>query len=312
MTAKASHSGLQWFSYIVGRTMAALMLALPWRTARAVARVMGEISYLLDRPARKKDALASLRRVFPSFDAAQARRTLRGVYRHLSESIIDSLNFVRFAPRRDLDELLDVVGLEKLKALPQGSGVVFVTGHFGHWEVMGAAAPLVGYPLWSVGRSSGNYYMDSFIKKLREATGQHVLEKKGALLPIIRILRRGENVAILIDQDARRDGIFVDFLGRPASTTATPARLAIRTGAPLAFVYTRRMGDLNRFRVVVKNVIRAEPTNDEEAEARRITQQLNRELEEVIREAPEEWFWLHRRWKTYPGKYDKPRGGAGD
>jgi len=302
--------GLQWFSYIVGRTTAALMLALPWRTARAVARLMGEISYLMDRPVRKKDALANLQRAFPSFDGRQARRTLRGVYRHLSESIIDSLNFVRIARFWGADELLEVVGLEKLKALPRDGGVIFVTGHFGHWEIMGVAAPLVGYPLWSVGRSMSNYYMDGFIKKLRETTGQHILDKKGALLPIIRLLRRGENIAILIDQDARRDGIFVDFLGRPASTTATPARLAIRTGAPLAFVYTRRMGERNRFQVVVKNIIHAQQTNDEDAEARRITQQLNHELEEVVRQAPEEWFWLHRRWKTYPGKYDRPRGGA--
>lgn len=303
MKARSKKPLRQWLSYVVGRILLALLLALPWRTARAGARILGEVGYLLDAPGRKRNALANLRRAFPSFDAAQARHTLRGAYRHLSESIVDTLNFVRFAGHWGPAELVEAAGFERLESLPRKAGVIFVTGHFGHWEVMGAASPLLGYPVWSVGRTMDNYYVNVFVKRFRETTGQRVLDKRGALRPIIRLLRRGENVAFLIDQDARRDGIFVDFLGRPASTTASPARLAIRTGAPLAFVYARRMGGQNRFRVVLKNVIVAQPAGDEDGEARRITQQLNRELEDVIRQAPEEWFWLHRRWKTYPGKY---------
>ncbi|MHC5034914.1 MAG: lysophospholipid acyltransferase family protein, partial [Planctomycetota bacterium] len=126
---------------------------------------------------------------------------------------------------------------------------------------------------------------------------------RGALRHIIRLLRRGESVGFLIDQDVRRDGIFVDFFGKPASTTPMPAKLAIRTGAPLVFVYARRVAGKNRFRLVLQEIFLPRHEDPAEVEIRNLTQQITSELEGTIRQAPEEWLWLHRRWKTYPGKY---------
>jgi KDO2-lipid IV(A) lauroyltransferase len=117
------------------------------------------------------------------------------------------------------------------------------------------------------------------------------------------LLKRGQNVGLLVDQDARKTGVFVDFFGRPASTTPTPARLAIYTGAPIAFVYARQVGRASRFRIVLADLIEPQQQGDPDAEVRRITQRLTSDLEREIRNAPEEWLWLHHRWKTYPGKY---------
>jgi KDO2-lipid IV(A) lauroyltransferase len=283
--------------------MQSLLQALPWSAGRAGARFLGDLAYVLDRARRRENALANLQRALPPLGRAEAKRVLKGVYRHLAESILDAANFARFAGRRGSDELFDAVGFEKLQAVPRDVGVIFVSGHFGHWELLGTALPLLGYPLWTVARPLRNPLVYRRVRRLREATGQRLLPKRGALRRIIRLLRRGENVGFLIDQDVRQDGIFVDFFGKPASTTPIPAKLAIRTGAPLAFVYARRVAGKNRFRLVLKDVFLARQADPAEAEVPGLTQELTSELEGTIRQAPEEWFWLHRRWKTYPGKY---------
>jgi KDO2-lipid IV(A) lauroyltransferase len=123
------------------------------------------------------------------------------------------------------------------------------------------------------------------------------------MLQALRALRAGRNLAFLIDQDARRDGIFVDFLGKPASTTASPARLAYATGAPIAFMYARRLGRQSRFQIVIADVIWPRQDAEETGEVFRMTQRMSRDLEEVVTKWPTEWMWMHRRWKTYPGKY---------
>lgn len=292
-----------WLMFVALRTVESFLRVLPWRTGRSVARLSGDLAYLLDRPQRKRNALANLMRAFPSLSRTEGKRTLRAVYGHVMESILDGLNFSRFAQHWDAADLLECVGFEKLDGLPRQTGVIFVTGHVGHWEVLGSASLLVGYPVWSMGRGLRHPLVDRYVRKLRESTGQRILPKRGALRSIIRLLRRGENVAFLIDQDARREGVFVDFFGRPASTTVSPARISIYTGAPIAFVYARRIGGQARFRVVLTDVVVPRRGNDARAEARRITQRLTRDLEEVVRQAPEQWLWLHRRWKTYPGKY---------
>jgi len=294
---------LAWILYACSRCIVAVLLALPWGAGRAAAGFVGDLAYLFDSRERRDEALANLQRAFPGRGKAWSRKVLRGVYRHMAVSVVDSLHFVRRARRRDPAELFEVIGFEKLRAVGDGRGVIFVTGHFGHWEVLGAASAFLGYPVWSMGRRLRNVYLDAYVQKMRQSTGQRILDKDGGLRSIIRLLRRGENVAILIDQDMRRDGIFVDFFGRPASTTAAPARLSMRTGAPVAFVYARLLPAQRRFRIVLKDVIPARTTGDSSANVRDVTQQLTSHLEELVRQSPEEWLWLHRRWKTFPGKY---------
>ena len=293
--------------YAYVRTLVAVMQALPWCVARSIAHAMAWGSWLLDRRDRKQEAAENLRLAFPDMSEQDARRTVRRVYYHLADSVLDWLKLAKLASRPDVKDLFDVVGREKLEELPPGQPLVFATGHFGDWEALGIAASLMGYPIWAVGRSFDNELIDAYVNSLRGATGGHVVSKHGATLQVFRILAEGTNVAILIDQDARRHGIFVDFFGRPASTTDLAARLCLRTGAPAAFVYAHRIPGQNRFRIVVADVVRPQPDEDPEAEVHRITQRLTWDLEEAVREMPEQWLWLHRRWKTQPGKYDTRR-----
>lgn len=292
-------------AYVAARTVAALLQALPPRTARGVARWMGEAAFRLDRASRRRRGLRNLRGAFPQLSEREARSVLRASYRHFFESIVDAWHWSRRAASAPVEELVEPVGFELLDSLPRDRGLIFCTGHFGHWEAAGAAMPLLGHRLWSVARGVDNPLLDRYMRKLRRMTGQRLIAKRGALRRLLRLLRKGEWVAFLIDQDARDEGVFVEFFGRPASTTPSPARLALKTGAPIVFGYGRRVPGTDRIRITLTDFIVPEPTDDVDAQVLRITQRLTRDLEDAVRQAPHEWLWRHRRWRTYPGKYDR-------
>jgi len=287
-------------TYLVARTSLAILQALPWSVARVVARYPADVTRLLDRRERKQMALANLRAAFPDLKEAEIRRILRNVYRHFSEAVVDSANVSRRAARGDYEGLFELEGFEKVRDVPEGRGIIFVTGHFGQFEVLGLASPLIGLPVWSIARDTSNPYLARHVRRMRQSSGQKTLEKEDSWREVLRLLRRGEHTALLIDQDARRKGIFVDFFGRPASTAPSAGRLAVYTGSPAAFTYARRIPGQNRFRLVLKDLIFPRPDADPAAEVHRITQRLTHDLEEEIRKAPQEWLWLHRRWKTKP------------
>jgi Kdo2-lipid IVA lauroyltransferase/acyltransferase len=285
--------------FLTARCAASMLQMLPWRRGRELAGWCGEMFYLLDRPERKQRAAENLRRAFPGMTPAESCTLLRRVYSHAAQGLLDALHFTRLVGRRPDADLFEFEGFERLAHLPEKPGIVFATAHFGSWEVAGTALPCGGFPIWSMMRGFRNVFADTYIRNVRRSTGAKMLEKHGALRHIIRLLRRGEHVALLIDQDARRHGIFVQFFGRPASTTPAPASLALRTGAPVAFGYARRIGP-ERFRVVLDDVIQPNPDADTDQEVLRITQRLTSDLERLVRESPADWLWMHRRWKTTP------------
>ena len=292
----------QWLVAVMARCVLGVLGALPPRAAALLAGWGSAAGYLFDRRERKRRSLDNLMRAFPEMGRQEARRTLRAVYRHFARALVDGLRFARVAQRFPVGQLLETEGMERLEGLGEKTGMLFVTGHFGHWEVLGSALPLLGYPTWSMMRGFRNPFVDRYVRRMREATGQRLLDKHGALRQTIRLLRGGEHVGFLIDQDARKHGVFVDYFGRPAKTADSPARIALRTGAPLVFLYVRAAPG-GGFRLTVADVIRPRPDADADEETLRITQALTSDLEAVVRQHPEEWLWLHRRWKTYPGKY---------
>ncbi len=305
MKIRLLRTAVDWLSYFAVRLVLAPLERLPWCASPQATWFLGGFASVFDKKRRQTHAVRNIRRAFPSLDRAQAVRVLKGVYRNLAQMLVDSLKFARVAARGKGDEFLEVVGFERLQQARRETGVVFVTGHFGDWEVLGAALPLLGYPVWSLGRQFRNPFLNDYVRRIRETTDQHMLPKRGAMRQIIRLLKQGSNVGFLIDQDARQDGIFVDFFGRPASTTPGPARIAIRTGAPVAFVYARRMPGRMRFRIVLHDLVFPQDGADVRTETRRMMQRLTADLEALVREAPTEWLWRHRRWKTYPGKYGR-------
>jgi len=150
-------------------------------------------------------------------------------------------------------------------------------------------------------RPLDNPLLDRRLIALRGGTGNDVIPKRRAVRETMRALAAGRAVAILIDQDARDDGVFVPFFGRPASTTPTLALLALRTGAPIVPVFARVAAD-GRIGVHVQPAVDVRPTGDRDADVLRVTAACTAVVETWVRRDPEQWLWMHRRWKTAPPK----------
>jgi len=204
---------------------------------------------------------------------------------HSRESLLARIEFTGFDPAR--------------RWIEEGKGAIFLTGHFGNWELLGAAFGWTYAPAHYVLPRQTNPASDAYLNEIRSDLGItcHVIED-GMLAPM-RAVRRGAFLGMLPDQDARKIGIHVPFFGRPASTLTGPARVAIAANVPIVIAMMERTGR-GRFRAWVVRILEAKPDADEHAEIERLTREINEAFEEVIRARPDHWYWIHRRWKTPP------------
>jgi len=294
-----------WLEYVIIRALYLAFIALPLPVSRRVGAFLGDVIRIFDSRRRRTVASGNLKQAFPDLGDVQIDEIVRKVYRNLMISVVDSVKFLRHVMAGTHMELVDVVGFERLARSPLQTGVIFVTAHFGCWEVLGAVLTSVGYPASAIARPLGNPYLNTFLEKLRRVSFGAVLRKRGAMRQVLKMVASGANVGFLIDQDARREGIFVDFFGRPASTVTSVARLSLYTGAPVAFIYALPSEDRLHFTVELKDLIWPRRDAPRDEEITRITQRFTGDVAELVRENPDQWLWLHERWKTYPGKYSR-------
>lgn len=295
--------------YLLARGFAGLVRSVPLPFAYWCARRGGDLLHLV-AGRHRRIAHANLRaRLLDDAgnppDDREVRRITREVFRHLVKNGVEMLVLPDLLEERGFDALVDESGAEHLRnAAESGRGAIFVTGHIGNWEVMGAACGEIGVESLSVYRPLDNPLLDRWVRDLRARSNQRVVPKHGAVRHLVRELRKGGVVAVLIDQDARSHGIFAPFMGVPSSTIPTPAELALRTGAAIIPGFAIRQGEQFRFRQWFDAPLDFEPTGDREADVLAIMTELNRRLEEVVRRHPEQWLWVHRRWKTAPPAAD--------
>jgi KDO2-lipid IV(A) lauroyltransferase len=278
---------------------------LPRRAVLALGRGLGRLWGALDGRHRRI-AADNLRRAFPEWDEARVERTARGVYAHFGAMLLDIL-WMEGRQSEVLLGLADVEGVEHLRAmLASGRGVVCPTGHFGNWELQGVASSLLVGPFAVIARPLDNPALDRRLVEFRTSTGNSVIYKQRALAQVMKAIRDGGIVAILIDQNVQeRDGIFVRFFGRPASTTTVAAALALKTGCAIVPVRCP-LGPDGRYRMVYGPPVEWTGTGRREEDIAALTQHLTSIIEGWVRETPEQWLWIHRRWKTQPA----PRGAA--
>ena len=190
---------------------------------------------------------------------------------------------------------------------------IFVTGHVGLWEMCGLGHTSMGYPLASIARPLDNDYINDLLDGIRGRFGQKILAKKGALRGAMRAIKEGTSIGMLLDQDAGKRGTFVPLFGRPASTLSTAAEMALRSGAKIACVAAWRDEESGCHRLRIGKILspgKWQGDRDESYrnEVRRITAEYTLQIEEAVREHPEQWLWLHRRWKTRPP--EEPASGS--
>jgi KDO2-lipid IV(A) lauroyltransferase len=308
--AKARKPFVDWLVYAVIRIAVCVIQALPYEAARTFAAGLAWIAYHVDRRHREV-ARDNLRRAFPSrYTEAEIDQLIRGVYRHFSTLLMEIVHLPRMLHVRNWRRYVELSdGYRCLDCLLADRPLLIVTGHYGNWEMAGFTLGLLGFKAHAVARPLDNPYLDAFLRRFRERTGQKLLNKKGDAHLMLEILQEGGRLATLADQDAGERGLFVDFFGRPASTHKSIALMSLQHRAPLLVCGARKIGEPLRYRIEIADVIYPEDYASRSDAIREITQRFTTALEHLVRLAPEQYLWLHRRWKHQP-KVKRPRQAA--
>jgi KDO2-lipid IV(A) lauroyltransferase len=281
--------------YLLVRSLQAIVRVLPDSLVRASGDAMGALFFVLDRPHRRV-AEDNLARAFPSRSAAERRAIVRAAFKHFGRLLFEILKFSTLSP----EELLTRVefdGGERVRlAYGQGKGVLFITGHFGFWELHAVAHPLQFEPIGVLARTLDNAQLNTLLEQIRQRTGNTVIYRQGSIRRVMRLLSERHGVAVLIDQHIQGpDAVYVEFFERPAATTSAVAALALRTGAPVVPVFALPLPN-GRYRLIYEHPVEP-PSADSEDAIREFTQRCTDVLEMYVRRHPDLWLWMHRRWR---------------
>lgn len=274
-----------------------LMRTVPRKAALTIGETLGSLIYRLG--IRAPVTRQNLSQAFPEFSPAEIHCLALRCYRHFGALLAEFSRLPLLHPD-NVRQLVDFQNLEELdRALALGKGGVVVSGHLGNWELMGSACAVMGYPVYYVVTGQENERVEIMMDRLRQSTGVGIIKRRDALKQVTKALKENRLVAILSDQDAHEAGAFVPFFGRLASTPRGAAIFSLRTGAQLIFADSYRQGT-DRLKVDLELIPQTGLPEDREAAVQELVRRFTAKLEQAIRRHPEQWFWMHRRWKTPP------------
>lgn len=284
--------------YALVRVLIAIVRIAPDTVVRGMGTLLGLAFYALDG-AHRRIAVRNLATAFPARSAVERRRIAREAFKHFGRLLFALLKFSTLTPEQMLARV-DVEGEERgRQAYAQGKGVLFVTGHFGFWEIQALVHGARVAPIAVLARALDNPYLNELLETIRGRTGNSVIYRRGTIRRVMRTLEAGKGVAVLIDQHIMsRDAIYVDFFSRPAATTSAVAALALRTGAPVVPVFAIPAPG-GRLRLIYEHPV-TPPSADSPNAVRDFTQRCTDVLEMYVRRNPELWLWMHRRWRDDP------------
>lgn len=286
--------------YLAVRSSIALLQAMTDSSARLFGDGFGWLAYQIDRRHRRV-ADENLQFAFPHLGPDERDRIIRRCFRHFTQLIIEIARLVRKLHVQNWRQYVDLIHGERVVgAMTSGRSAMIVTGHFGNWELAGYALGLFGFQTYAVARTLDNPYLERLLRRFRERTGQRVLAKKGDFDQMTDLLRSGAVLATLADQDAGARGLFVDFFGRPASTHKAIALLSLEFDVPLIVAAVPRVEEPLHYHIVIADVIDPRDYAGRPDAVREITQRYTSALQREIAKYPEQYFWLHRRWKHQP------------
>jgi Kdo2-lipid IVA lauroyltransferase/acyltransferase len=290
----------EWAEYCFVRVFVGGLGLLPRKLARALGAGIGWVAFsFLGR--LRKVGLRNLELAFPEKMDSEREAILRAVYRNLGHLLAEFCQMPNYTPEQ-ASRFIRYDGLDNyLQARQRGKGVLVLTGHLGAWELSSFYHSLMGYPMGMVIRRLDNPLVDEFVNRVRCLHGNRVIHKDDFARGLIATMRAGETVGILMDTNMTPpQGVFVPFFGVEACTASGMARIALKTGAAVVPGFLFREGREQRYVLRFGEELDLVRTGDSEADAVADTALFTRVIEQYVREYPEQWLWMHRRWKTRP------------
>lgn len=289
-----------WFLFRLITSIIFILNFLPRNSAIALGDFLGKFAYFLIGGARRKTQ-HNLKLAFSEeMDAKKLKRLARQVFENVGKNVADAIRLKKMK-WKDIEKITEIEGLEYFdQAYRAGKGVIGFTGHIGNFELMAAYFSLRGYKLSVVGREVYDPRLDRLLVENRESVGLENIPSSVGIKPILKVLRAGKFLGVLADQDSSRvRGVFVNFFGRPARTPVGPTLLAYKTGSPIVPIAIVRI-DSNRYKIIVRPPVDLVFSDDREKDIIDVTQRCTQVLESIILEYPDQWLWMHNRWKSKP------------
>jgi len=288
------------FEYAAAWTGLKLLELLPRPAARFVGASFAAVAYAIRAPLRRS-AMFNLRLAFPDWTDARRRRVIRGMIRQIGWMAGEFSQFPKYTRER-IERIVVVDGSENFEAARRrGKGVLFLTGHMSAWELAPFAQALYGHPLHFLVRPIANKRVDALINGYRCRSGNQPIEKNRSARAILKVLGDGGTVGVLADHNTDiEESVFVDFFGVPASTTSGLARIALRTAAAVVPGFLLWDEGRGRYRLRFEPCVELARTGNEGSDVIENTARFTRVIEDIVRAHPEQWLWVHKRWKTRP------------
>ncbi len=290
----------EWLEYAPVWLILKTLGALPRGVARGFAASVTSLLFFL-QPRLRKTAEFNLRLAFPDWTGAQRKDTTRKMVRNLGWMAAEFARLPRLT-KKNIEDVVILEGHENfLEGQRRGKGVLYLTGHIGAWELSSFAHALYGYPLHYMARPLDNKRLDALVNQYRCASGNLPIFKNESARVMLKILKDSGTVGILADQNTLpAEGVFVDFFGKLACTTTGLARVALHTGAAVVPGYAYWDETIQKYRLRFEPPVELIQTGDTERDVFENTQRFAKVIEEIIRKHPDQWVWVHKRWKTRP------------
>ncbi|PYX90396.1 MAG: lipid A biosynthesis acyltransferase [Acidobacteria bacterium] len=274
--------------------------SLPRPMARAAGIALGQLVYAVHGKLRRV-GMRNLRLAFPDNSEGERRKILRGEFTSLGRQLAEVCLFPRYT-KENVSNIVVYDGFENFeRAHNRGKGVLYLTAHLGGWELSAFAHSLYGHPLHVVMRGMDNPYLDRMVQQYRTMHGNSAVDKDNFVRGLLSAMKAGETVGILMDTNMTPpQGVFVDFFGIPACTASGLARIALRTDAAVIPGFTVWDSSLRKYRLRFEPALHLVRTGDDEADIVANTALFTKVIEEYVRRYPDQWLWVHRRWKTRP------------
>jgi Kdo2-lipid IVA lauroyltransferase/acyltransferase len=290
----------EWIEYAAAWIGVKSLGLLPRPAARFAGASFAAAAYAFRAPLRRA-AMFNLTLAFPDWSDAKRKRVIRSMIQQIGWMAAEFSQFPKYTSE-NIQKIVVLDGFENFDAARRrGKGVLFLTGHMSAWELAPFAHALYGHPLHFLVRPIANRRVDALINHYRCLSGNQPIQKNKSARSILRILADGGTVGILSDHNTvLEESVFVDFFGIPASTTSGLARIALRTDAAVVPGFLSWDSERRKYRLRFEPAIELARTGDEESDVRENTARFTKTIEDYVRAYPDQWLWVHKRWKTRP------------